>query len=72
MVALAITGIVGPPCDIEMAGALLVTAFVLFLLLDIYVAFARRDAATFDETLLGLWIRTKKWKLRRELDDDEE
>ena len=42
----------------------------LFLLLNIYVALARRDVVAFDETLVGLWIRTKKQKLRRELTDD--
>ena len=57
--ALAIAGIVDPPRGIKMAGAPLVTAFVLFLLLNIYVALARRDAETFDESLFGLRIRTK-------------
>ena len=73
LVALAIAGIVDPPRsrDIEFGAALGVTATVLFLLLNIYVALARRDAVTFDETLLGLWIRTKKQKLRKELEGDQ-
>ena len=74
LVALAFAGIVDPSRsrDVELGAFLAVTVLVLFLLLNIYIALARRDAGAFDETLIGLWIRTKKQKLRRELGEDED
>ncbi len=71
LVALAIAGITDPPRHIEFRGFLALAVFILVLLLNIYVALARRDPVTFDETLLGLWIRTKKQKLRKELEGDD-
>ena len=57
---------------IRIEEMLIVCAVMLYILLNAYfVVLARPSDSHADNTLLGLWIQTKKAKLRRELEQKE-
>ena len=47
-----------------------IIGLMCFFILNLYVCITRYEREENEESLFGLWIRTKKQKLRRELKDE--